>query len=68
MAGARPSRTGRPLKDWAAERTDYPNELSEMALAHTIGSAVEAAYRQGDMFDPRRRLMADWAGFLGEWG
>jgi hypothetical protein len=63
-----PSRTGRPLKDWAAEKMGYPNELSEMALAHTIGSAVEAAYRRGDMFDPRRRLMADWAGFLGEWG
>jgi len=68
MAGARPSRTGRPFKDGAAEKTDYPNELSEMALAHTIGSAVAAAYRRGDMFETRRRLMTDWAGFLAEWG
>jgi integrase len=52
------------FKDWAAEKTDYPNELSEMALAHTIGSAVEAAYRRGDMFEKRRRIMADWAEFL----
>ena len=52
------------FKDWAAEKTDYPNELSEMALAHTIGSAVETAYRRGDMFEKWCRLMADWAEFL----
>ena len=52
------------FEDWAAEKRDYPNELSQMALAHTIGSAVEAAYRRGDMFEKRRRLMADWAEFL----
>jgi hypothetical protein len=34
-----------------------------MALAHTIGNKAEAAYRRGDLFDKRRRLMADWAGF-----
>ena len=56
------------FKDWAAEKTDYPNELSEMALAHTIGSAVEAAYRRGDMFEKRRRIMADWAAFLARRG
>jgi hypothetical protein len=39
-----------------------------MALAHTIGNAVEAAYRRGDMFEKRRRLMADWAGFLARRG
>ena len=51
------------FKDWAAESTAYPAELSEMALAHTIGSKVEAAYRRGDLFEKRRRLMADWCNF-----
>ncbi len=51
------------FKDWAAESTAYPAELSEMALAHTIGSKVEAAYRRGDLFEKRRRLMADWGQF-----
>ena len=51
------------FKDWAAESTAYPAELSEMALAHTIGSKVEAAYRRGDLFEKRRRLMADWGTF-----
>lgn len=51
------------FKDWASERTSYPSELSEMALAHTIVSKVEAAYRRGDLFDRRRDLMRDWAEF-----
>ena len=51
------------FKDWAAESTAYPAELSEMALAHSIGSKVEAAYRRGDLFEKRRRLMADWCQF-----
>jgi hypothetical protein len=38
-----------------------------MALAHTITSAVERAYRRGDLFDKRRQLMADWAAFCGGW-
>jgi integrase len=37
------------FRDWASECTHYPNELLEMALAHQIGNAVEAAYRRGDM-------------------
>jgi integrase len=49
--------------DWAAERTAYPREVVEMALAHAIENRVEAAYRRGDLFEKRRRLMADWAGF-----
>ncbi len=49
------------FRDWADERTGYPHEMKEMALAHTIGNKAEAAYRRGDMFDKRRRLMADWA-------
>lgn len=49
------------FRDWAAETTAYPNEVVEMALAHAIESKVEAAYRRGDLFEKRRRLMADWA-------
>ena len=52
------------FRDWVAEKTTYANELAEMALGHAIGSAVEAAYRRGDMFDRRRQLMADWAEWL----
>lgn len=52
------------FRDWAAERTNYPRDVAEMALAHTIGDKVEAAYRRGDMFEKRRRMMVDWAAFL----
>jgi integrase len=51
------------FRDWAAERTNYPSEVAEMALAHRVGSQVENAYRRTDMFERRRRLMADWATF-----
>ena len=53
------------FRDWVAERTTYPGEMAEVALAHRISNAVEAAYRRGDMVEKRRRMMADWAGFLG---
>ena len=53
------------FRDWAAERTTYPNEVAEMALAHTIGDKVEAAYRRGDLLEKRAALMRDWAKFLG---
>jgi integrase len=53
------------FRDWAAEQTSFPGELAEMALAHSVGSAVEAAYRRTDMFDKRRKLMEAWAGFCG---
>ena len=49
------------FRDWAAECTGYPHEVCEMALAHTIGNKAEAAYRRGDLFDKRRRLMDEWA-------
>ncbi len=52
------------LRDWAAERTNYPGELAEVALAHKISNAVEAAYRRGDMIEKRRAMMADWADYL----
>lgn len=51
------------FRDWAAENTNYPRDLAEMALAHTIGDKVEAAYRRGDMLAKRRRMMDDWAAF-----
>jgi integrase len=52
------------FRDWTAERTDYPRDVAEMALAHAIGDKVEAAYRRGDLFDKRRLMMAEWAAFL----
>jgi len=51
------------FRDWAAEQTGYAHEVAEMALAHTIGNATERAYRRGDLFVKRRRLMEDWARF-----
>lgn len=51
------------FRDWAAEATTYSNEMVEMALAHTVGNKVEAAYRRGDMFERRRELMETWANF-----
>jgi integrase len=49
------------FRDWSAECTSYAHEVAEMALAHTIENKVERAYRRGDLFDKRRRLMDDWA-------
>ena len=54
------------FRDWAAERTNFPSEVVEMALAHAVGNKVEAAYRRGDLFEKRRRLMDAWAEFLTE--
>jgi integrase len=51
------------FRDWAAERTSFPREVAEMALAHAIPNAVEAAYRRGDLFDKRRKLMDAWAAY-----
>ena len=52
------------FRDWAAERTGFPREVCEMALAHAVESRVEAAYRRGDLFEKRRGLMAAWAAFV----
>jgi integrase len=52
------------FRDWCAERTNFPSEVAEMALAHAVGDKVEAAYRRGDLFEKRRRLMGAWAEFL----
>ncbi len=51
------------FRDWAAVQTDFPGDVAEMALAHVVGSKVEAAYRRGDLFEKRRQLMSDWAAF-----
>ena len=51
------------FRDWAAETTHYPNHVVEMALAHAIPNAVEAAYRRGDLFEKRRKLMEAWAAY-----
>jgi integrase len=49
------------FRDWAAERTSFPGEVAEMALAHIVGDKVEAAYRRGDLFQKRRQLADAWA-------
>ena len=53
------------FRDWCAESTNYPREVAEAALAHTLRDKVEAAYQRGDMMDRRRPLMAHWAAFCG---
>jgi integrase len=53
------------FRDWAAEETEFRNEVLEMALAHSVGDEVEAAYRRGDMFKKRREPMDAWAEFCG---
>lgn len=66
-------RSGRPavphgmrsaFRDWASEHTDFPRDMAEISLAHTVGSEVERAYRRGDQMEKRRAMMADWGKFL----
>ena len=49
------------FRDWAAEQTNFPNEVCEMALAHAVGDKVEEAYRRGNLLEKRRRLMQAWS-------
>ena len=51
------------FRDWAAECTNFTNEVCEAALAHVVEHKAEAAYRCGDLFDKRRKLMYAWAGY-----
>jgi integrase len=51
------------FRDWASEQTSFPNAVCESALAQTIKDKTEAAYNRTDLFDKRRELMADWAGY-----
>lgn len=52
------------FRDWVSERTEYPRDMAEIALAHRVGSEVELSYRRGDMLEKRRGMMEDWANFL----
>jgi integrase len=67
LRGMRPGHTVHgfrsTFRDWAAETTAYPNHVVEQALAHAIGDKVEAAYRRGDLFKKRVRLMQQWADY-----
>jgi integrase len=51
------------FRDWAGERTNFPREVAEAALAHVVGDATERAYRRGDALEKRRALMEAWAAF-----
>ena len=51
------------FRDWAAERTEFQNEVAEAALAHVVRNQAEAAYRRGDLFEKRRALMEAWGKF-----
>jgi integrase len=51
------------FRDWASERTNFPRDAAELALGHAVGDKVEAAYRRGDLFEKRRRLMDAWGAF-----
>jgi integrase len=51
------------FRDWASEVTGFPHEVCEMALAHAVANRAEAAYRRGDLFEKRRKLMIAWAGY-----
>lgn len=51
------------FRDWAAERTNFPREVCEMALAHALKDKVEAAYRRCDVFEKRRDLLDTWAAY-----
>jgi len=51
------------FRDWVAERTNFPSEVAEMALAHTVSDKTVAAYNRSDLFERRRRLMQQWATF-----
>jgi len=52
------------FRDWCGECTPFPREVAEAALAHSVGNAVEQAYRRGDALEKRRKLMDAWAGFI----
>jgi hypothetical protein len=66
MGSAEESMRGRiePVLDWAAERTSFPTEIAEMALAHNVGTAVRRAYQRSDQFEKRRQLARAWARYI----
>ena len=62
--GAVPHGFRSSFRDWAAECSDAPREVCELALAHVNTNRIEAAYRRTDLFERRRALMEQWAAFL----
>ena len=52
------------FRTWAQERTNFPREVAEAALAHVVKDKAEAAYARSDMFEKRRKMMESWAGYL----
>ena len=52
------------FRDWAAERTGYPDEIRKAASGHIVGNAVQQAYQRTDLLEKRRNLMRDWADFI----
>ena len=54
------------FRTWTQERTNFPREVAEAALAHIAGDAAERAYARSDLFEKRRKMMEAWAGFLAE--
>jgi integrase len=64
IVGPTPHGMRSAFRDWAGEETEFPREVAEAALAHTIGSEVERAYRRGDALAKRREMMMAWAEFL----
>ena len=57
---------GSSLRDWAADQTNHPLEIVEATLAHVVANRTEAGYARSDPFKRRRRLMDDWAAYLGD--
>jgi integrase len=53
------------FRDWAADKTSFPREVAEMALAHAVGDEVENSYMRSDLLEKRRKLLAAWAGYCG---
>jgi integrase len=51
------------FRDWVSEETSHSSEVAEKALAHAVANQVEAAYRRGDLLEPRKRLMKDWEAY-----
>ena len=51
------------FRDWAGDRTGFQREVIEACLAHSVGDAVELAYRRGDALEKRRDLMAAWSAY-----
>jgi integrase len=52
------------FRTWAQERTNFPREVAEFALAHVVGDAAEQAYARSDLFEKRRKMMEAWAAFV----